>query len=202
MTGITSLGTTSLLQFYARSAGITNYSASSYSVHDNAKLQQVNKQITGLNGAAQELQTSLKAFSKSGLLSRLLKDEADSSSFQVLARDAVDKLVKAYNKIDDIIKSSTYITGEGAKLLDQVRELLNGKDSPGFHELGLSLDKHTGRLKFDDKKFMTALGDSLPTVKKLIFDDKFLASMLDQIAQSVLGKQAGYYFNKPFIVNA
>ncbi|MGI6091544.1 MAG: flagellar filament capping protein FliD [Veillonellaceae bacterium] len=201
MTGITSLGTTSLLQFYARSAGITNYSASSYSVQDNAKLQQVNKQITGLNGAAQELQTSLKAFSKSGLLSRLLKDEADSSSFQVLARDAVDKLVKAYNKFDDIIKSSTYITGEGAKLLDQVRELLNGKDSDDFRKLGLSLDKHTGKLKLDDKKLLAALQDDTSTAKKLIFGDKHLAPMLDEIVKSVLGKQAGYYFNKPFVVN-
>lgn len=202
MTGINSIGTASLLPYYAGSAGATNYSVGSYSALDNGKLQQVNKQIAGLNGAAQELQTSLKAFSKDSLLAELLDNGATGSSFQVLARDSVDKLVKAYNKFNEIIKSSNFITGEGAKLLDQVQGLLNGKDSSDFGTLGLSLDKHTGKLKFDDKKLLAALQDDTSTAKKLLFGDKYLAPMLDQIVQSVLGKQAGYYFNKPFVVNA
>ncbi|MPM38828.1 hypothetical protein SDC9_85458 [bioreactor metagenome] len=202
MAGITSVGTTGYQQYYVSNTSVTGPSISAQpSTVMNSSRQRANKESANLTKAAQELKNSLKAFSNDGVLADLFANGTTSSSFQVMARDSLDKLVNVYNKFNEITKSSKYITGEGSKLLNQVQELLTGKNVADYRKMGLEIDKQSGNLKFDDKKFAAFFDENTATTGKLLINDKYFVSLLQDVAQSVLGKQSGYYFVKPLDVS-
>lgn len=203
MAGITSVGSTGYQQYYV-SSSVSGGSATSSSAASstNASQQRANKDIASLSDAVQDLNSKLKAFAKDGALDSLFTNKVTSDSFHVLARDSVDKLVKAYNKVNDILKSSKYITGEGAKLLDDVKSLLTGKNAAKYSNLGLEVNKQTDSIKFDDKKFGAFLDQDILSTHELLMSNNYLTTKMQDVVQSVLGKQAGYYFNTQFVMNA
>ena len=201
MSGITSVGTAAYQQYYVSNAVVTGSSAGQSPVVNSSNRDRANKESASLTEAAQELKNSLKAFSDDGVLAYLFANGTTSSSFQIMARDSLNKLSNAYNKFSEIIKSSKYITSEGSKLLNQVQDLLAGKNAPDFREMGLDLNKQTGQLKFDDKRFMHFFDKDVTKIGKLLLNDKYLIDMLQNVSTSVLGKQTGYFFTKPIDVS-
>lgn len=201
MAGITSVGAVGYQQYYIGNASVAGGATSLTPIVTNSNRQRANKDSVNLNEVAQELRDSLKPFSKDGVLTDLFANGTTSNSFQVMARDSLDKLVKAYNKFSEIIKSSKYVTSEGAKLLNQVKELMTGKNAADYRKMGLELNKQTGKINFDDKRFLLFLNNDIAKTGKLLVNDKYFTMVLQNVSQSVLGKQTGYYFNSPIDVS-
>lgn len=200
MAEITPVGAAAILPYYT-SAASAGGGANQVLVQNEASRTQVNREIAALSGAAQELQRSLAVFSDTGLISKFFKNEITSDGFRTLACDSIKKLVNAYNGFNEAVKSSKCITGEGAKLPEKIRALLAGKDAADFCRLGIEIDKQTGKLKFDDKKFLALFDEDYKTAKKLLIGDKYLAPQLDDMVKTVLNRSAGYYFSTPFVIS-
>lgn len=194
MTGITSVGSTVIQQYYVSNAVSTGSGTSATTTTTNSNRQLISKEAASLNEAAQDLKNRLKAFANDSVIDDLFEDGNTSSSFQVMVRDSLANLAKSYNKFNEVLKSSKYMTGEGSKLLDQVHDLLTGKNAVDYSKMGLELNKQTGELKFNDKKFMTFIDENPLTARKLLMGNNYVASLLQNVSQSVLNKQTGYYF--------
>lgn len=162
----------------------------------------VNKEITGLNEAAQRLQSAVDAFDPAGMLAGLFVSSPSGTVYTSTMTEAATELIDAYNQANDSLKNSKYVTGEGAKLLQQVGELLQGPDAAKFKEIGFEFDAVTGKISFDERKFKSALYEDAENVMNLFMDDDYLAPMLNNVVNKMLGKSAGYYFNTNFSVNA
>lgn len=200
MAGVTSVlsGTGYSASYVSNSltAGNGTAAAAANSSLNASKQLRVKKDSDSFDIAIQDLKNKLKIFDGNGVLADLYDDGSTSDSFRVLVSDSVDQLVKAYNKVNDIIKSSKYVTGEGSKLLDDVQTLIGGVNAENYRKMGLEIDKQNSMLKFDEKKFAAFFDDNLSTTQKLLMNNNYLADVLDRIAQSVLNKQSGYYFIK------
>lgn len=201
MAGITSVGGTGYSPYYVSNVAAAGSETTAVNSAVNASRQQrIKKDSDSFNDAVQNLKSKLKAFDANGVLADLFSDGSTSDSFRVLMSDSIGQMVNAYNKVNDIIKSSKYVTGEGAKLFDWVQGFI-AKDAENYSKMGLELDAKNGMLKFDDKKFAAYFDENIVTTQKLLMSNRSLTNVLQDIAQSVLNKQSGYYFVKSIDVS-
>lgn len=161
----------------------------------------VGKQKLEFGEAVQVLNRRLRVFSPKGMFENYYSKSGSGDGFSNLARNSLLSLVDAYNNVNGMIKSSGYVTEEGKRLLNGVQALLQGKDGQDYLNMGLTLDKNTGMIKLDEQKLVSFLGENAEQAKKLLVDKGFLAPMLQNIVEDVLGKKEDYYFCRPFSVS-
>ncbi|SCM83697.1 hypothetical protein KL86SPO_70555 [uncultured Sporomusa sp.] len=161
----------------------------------------VGKQITEFAESVQVLNRRLRVFSSGGMFELYYSKSGSGEGFSSFARNSLRSLVDAYNNVNGMIKSSGYVTEEGKRLLNGVQGLLQGKEGQDYLNMGLMVDKDTGMIKLDEQKLVSFLGENAEQAKKLLVDKGFLAPMLQNIVEDVLGKKEDYYFCRPFSVS-
>ncbi|QDR81939.1 flagellar filament capping protein FliD [Sporomusa termitida] len=159
----------------------------------------VNKEVAGLNTAATNLQAALKNFAQGGLLDTLYEISPTDSVYNFKLLSATDRLVSAYNQTNEALQSYGYLNSEGAKLLQQVQAVLQGPAAAKFESIGLTLDQATGNMKFSERRFREAAAEEPAAVRQLLAGDRSLVPVLNSVVQSVVAKQAKYYFNSSFV---
>lgn len=162
----------------------------------------INREVQAFHEAVDELSKQLKVFKKDAMFENLYKTAGTTDKFKSFALSSARNLVKAYNNINTFIKSSEYLTGEGKELLDGIQDLLQGKTAKDFAKMGITINKKTGEIKFDEQKFSTYLDEDVITVKNLLIDKANLAPTLNELVSNVTGKVDNYYFCKPVIIYA
>lgn len=159
----------------------------------------VNKEVAGLNTAITNLQSAVKAFDKGGLLAKMYENSPTDSVYNFKLLTATDSLVRAYNQANEALQSYGYLNSEGTKLLAQVQAMLQGPAAAKFESIGLTLEQATGNMKFSERRFREAAAEDPAAVRQLLVGDRSLVPLLNSVAQSVLEKQAKYYFNSSFV---
>lgn len=187
----------------------TNFSAASATAIQTAASQggdammalkqaAVGKEIAEFGDAVQLLSNKLRVFSSGGMFATYYKMSGNGDGFSSFVRNSLTGLVDAYNKVNGVIKSSGYVTEEGKLLLDGVQALFKGKDGQAYLDMGLKLNEDTGNIKLDERKLADFLSKDAAQVSKLLVGKQYLAPVLQNIVQDVLGKRNDYYFCRPF----
>ncbi len=204
MDGISSANSTgSYIQSGLTSSSPKTLSASSSSANTTSATYQApvinssrrDKEVSVFDRAVQNLNKSLKVFKTDGLFDQIYSQAGRDSAFQDLALDFMKKLVTAYNQLNDAIRSSSYVTQEGKKLLSVVNGILHGRDSAKWAEIGITVDKDTGTMKLDETKFADFVQKDPDTAKQLLSGN---ARGMQFLVNRVTNTQDGYFFYKPF----
>lgn len=205
MAGVRTIAETNVEGFASYSANSTSVSTpvtttATQSADVFLQIQQAaaGKQISEFGDAVERLNSKLRVFSSSGMFQVYYKKSGSGDGFNNFVRNSLHSLVDAYNNVNKVIKSSGYITEEGARIFNDVQALLQGKNSEDYLAMGLKLDRNSGNIKLDEQKLVSYLTENTAQAKKLLVDKGYLAPKLQNIVQDVLGKTDGYYFCRPF----
>nr|WP_092074334.1 flagellar filament capping protein FliD [Dendrosporobacter quercicolus]NSL49238.1 flagellar filament capping protein FliD [Dendrosporobacter quercicolus DSM 1736]SDM88987.1 Flagellar hook-associated protein 2 C-terminus [Dendrosporobacter quercicolus] len=164
----------------------------------SAERESIRKQSRDLQSAATGVEAKLKAFGASGLLATMYSQDKNGSAFQTFARSAVRELCKSYRQLNQTLADSDRLSNEGRALLDKVKELLTGEHADAFAEMGLSLNRYTGELKFDEHTFAEKIAGDPEGVRKLLLDKKYLGPAVSDVVETILKQSDGYYFNPAY----
>lgn len=209
MSGISSLSANTLyyangstqqsLQAVSTSAAGTT-SASQQMIVNTGKRKQ---EIADYNNAIQALTKCLKdfnssiAFSGNSIFDRMYEDK-NGAPFRDLAYNDTKKIVKAYNQLNSVIKSSQFVTSDGQKLLASVQDLFTGGNATKFAAMGLNMDGASGELKLNTTKFKEFVSTDPDSVYSQIKNkDKLVDAMRSIISEST-ARGAAYFFYTPF----
>lgn len=208
MAGVRTIAETNVEGFASYSANSTSVATTTTTTTTTAtqsadvffQMQQVavGKQISDFGDAVERLNSKLRVFSSSGMFQVYYKKSGSGDGFNNFVRNSLRSLVDAYNNVNKVMKSSGYITDEGARIFNDVQALLQGKNSEDYLAMGLKVDKNSGSIKLDEQKLVSYLTENTAQAKKLLVDKGYLAPKLQNIVQNVLGKTEGYYFCRPF----
>ncbi|WP_378950522.1 flagellar filament capping protein FliD [Pelosinus sp. sgz500959] len=111
--------------------------------------------------------------------------------------DAVKNLVTNYNKLNDVLSDSDYVTKRGGRALDGVESLVGKTMSSNFASIGITLDKTTGSLALDDKKISTALASSPDKVKSLLIGSASLGKIVERVSKEISTAPVNSYLKPP-----
>jgi flagellar capping protein FliD len=205
---ISSVSSNSL--YYASSSTQTNglQAAAASSTVNTSQQVVVNtgkrqEEIANFNEALEGLTKSLRdfngsiVFSGSTIFDRMYEDK-NGDPFRSLAYTDAKKIVKAYNQLNSAIKSSQFVNADGKKLLDRVNNLLTGPNAAKFKDMGISIDDSSGELKLNSTKFSEFVIKDPDSVYSLLRGKDKLVSVMRNVIGDTTGRQADYFFYKPF----
>ncbi len=163
-----------------------------------AERESIQRQGKELQSAAEKGKSKLKALGSDGLLAKLYSQDKTSSAFQIFAQSTMRELCKSYRQLNATLSTSDRLSSEGKALLDNVKQLLSGKDAKLFAEAGLKLDRHTGDIKFDENKFVEKAISDPAGIRKLLLDKKYLGPAVSQVVDGILNQSTDYFFNQAY----
>lgn len=195
---VTSTTTTGYRQLPPASAGLAATANGTLVYTGDGKAQ---KEKANVSDAVQQLDKSLRVFKRDAVLDDLFLEGNDSSSFYDMVSQSTRTLIGSYNKLNDVLRSSTRISKEGAELLSRVQNMMDSKWRE-FGDMGITLNPRTGAVSLDENRLSEYCAQNPGTVRKLLLEAPGgLAPALLDVVSAVTKKTAGYYFNSTFDVS-
>jgi flagellar capping protein FliD len=171
-----------------------------YYARISADQENIKRQADRLTNAAQKVNSQLTTFDPVGLFEIMYESDKTSTAFQSFAVSSLRQLVKSYNKLNDSLAASDRITNEGAGLLEKVKKLLTGPNAEKYNNIGMSLDRYTGAIQFDEQKFTAAITSDPTSVRNLLMDNKQFGPVLQNVIDTIALKPTTFYFNSSFSI--
>lgn len=173
-----------------------------YYARISAEKETIKHQAAELENAAQNVKTKLEVFAPTGLFAYLCDNNKSSSAFRDFSVNALRRLVRSYNELNEVSGASDRLSDKGKALLDEVKSLLSGPSGEKLRKIGIGLDRATGALRFDEQRFTDSLLEDPQGVRGLLLNKNGLGPAIQLTIDNILAQSATSYFNASFIVNA
>jgi flagellar hook-associated protein 2 len=106
-------------------------------------------------------------------------------------------LVANYNSLNHVFATSDNATKRGERLLDNVEYLVGKTRVADFAAIGISVNRDSGELKLDEKKFTDALVASPDKVKGLLTGGASLGKTVERVTKQIGANPISNYLKPP-----
>lgn len=159
-----------------------------------------------VNGTAYQSSSNKVSLDNGNVTLQLNKTSVDKVKVSVgedpnKLAEAVGSLVNQYNKLNEVVSNSGFMTSRGEKLLSGVQSLVSRRSSE-LAQMGITMDSGTGQLAVDEKKLSSALASSPDKVKSALAGSGGLAKNLEGLSKAIMDMPMSSYVKAPDVSQA